>query len=171
MNFRPENPVKIYGSPVKQYFQSTASLLELSLEQNVDSYGRSVTLQEAPIQKHTPHYIRVSLNPSWYKDFFQRKDHCDRQRTLQSLNRIKHAEDNPTDTWPFSTYDGYLRQEIFDINTYGIRSETLGNIPPNNTFRKLFNLQTVSHGYEDVVKQEEKSLENYSKKEPVVAPF
>lgn len=149
MEFKPEKRIKTYGLPARDYFTSTAKILRESLEENVDNYGRSVTLQEAPQPTHTPHYIRVSLNPEWYKDMYRNKKHCSRKRTLESLTRIENVEDQPTHKWPFSTYDGFLRQQIFDINAYGVQDNVLGNLPPNNTFRSYFNLPRVGHGYEE----------------------
>lgn len=135
-------PVSTYST--QSFFQRRAATLWSSLEQN----ELTVVLEPAPRPQHTGHMIRVAVsqNPPWYQSFFHEDRRNRRDYTEESLERIVDAEDNPSDRFPFATYDRRVRRLVYDTLIDGYQS-VQGSVPPDNTFREEVGLEPVQHGY------------------------
>ncbi|MEK6819867.1 MAG: hypothetical protein AABY03_01560 [Nanoarchaeota archaeon] len=98
--WNPNKSTRELPREVRKQFSEEAKFLHSDLKAN----KLSVVLADAPYQRFEGHKIRVvnARNPEGYSAMYQSYFHFRRDRSLNSLERLKKSEDNPFRISPIS---------------------------------------------------------------------
>ena len=114
----PEQPLRELERGIAAYFVDHAKFLSQELKNN----RLKVILIPAPDPKHYGHKIRAveNTNPEWYRELYQHHKHFRRDRSLNSLQRIRIKKDYAA---IYSSYDFRYRSLILERLVKGFMYE------------------------------------------------